>query len=380
MERIDIVVDPAEMTGNDEKRERLRRTRSFDPTDRVPVVMNTNQWTALAGRGRRFIDYIRSPADNLREQILNAKWRIEQVRDDQPIPMEGLRFQPDLGCLRGVEFDMEITWSDDHPPKCTHPLTDPGQIDSLRVPDPSGGLNARRIEWYHGMVEASKGLDVRLNGQQIPIEITLTHPGGPIPSAFALAGPNLFLWMAAEPERTHRLMDIVTESHMRSTRFFDVMMGRDPRHPINLGCDIGEVMSPNMYREFVVPYYVRIWEAYGGQRGFHNCGQNQHLLDIIRDDLGIASHNSFGSCVDCHLLGEKMAGRVVLFGGPDPSLIQSGSWEDIAAQSREYIEALGRQGGYILSCGGGAAPGTPVGNYQALLEASKFHGPVMGGA
>ncbi len=114
MERIDIVVDPAELSGNDEKRERLRRTRSFEPTDRVPVVINTNQWTALAGRERRFADYIRSSADNLREQILNAKWRVEQVKDDQPIPTEGLRFQPDLGCLRGVEFDMEITWPDDH--------------------------------------------------------------------------------------------------------------------------------------------------------------------------------------------------------------------------------------------------------------------------
>lgn len=377
MERIDIIVDQAELAKNDEKKERLQKTRSFKPTDRVPVTVNTNQWTALAARGRRFADYIKSPQDNLREQILNTKWRIEHVRDDQPIPTESLRFQPDFGCLRGVEFDMEIVWNDDFPPKCKHPLTKPEQIDNLKIPDPSSGFNARRIEWYRAMVEDKMGFDVRLNGQPLKIEITLAQPGGPIPSAFALAGANLYLWMVMEPDRIHRLMDIVTESHMRSIRFFDEMMGRPTRHPVGLGCDAGEAIGPEMFREFVVPYYLKIWHTYEGPRGFHNCGQNEHLLDIIRDELRIASHGGFGSCVDPTILAEKMSGRVTLTGGPDPTLIQSGDWQEIVAISRRYIEILGRRGGYVLSCGGGAAPGTPVENFQALVEASKELGPIM---
>ena len=66
-----------------------------------------------------------------------------------------------------------------------------------------------------------------------------------------------------------------------------------------------------------------------------------------------------------------MAGRVVLCGGPDPSLVKSGRWDDIAAKAKDYIRTLGKHGGYILSPGGGTAPGTAVENYQALVEASR---------
>jgi len=377
MERIDIVVDEQELAGNEERAERLRRTLAFEPTDRVPVVINTNQWTALAARGRTASDYFRSPADNLREQILNAKWRIESIRDDQPIPTERLSFQPDLGCLRGVEFDMDITWPEDQPPKCAHPLTEPAQIDHLEIPEPHSGLNGRRIEWYGAMVAAAEEMEVAVNGRRLRIEVSLSQPGGPMPSAFALAGANLFLWMVTDPDRVHRLMGIVTESQMRCTRFFDEMMGRDPSHAVGLGGDTAEMIGPEMFREYAVPYYLRIWEAYGGSRGFHNCGQSGHLLDIMRDELGITAHNGFGSCVDPGLLAEKMSGRVVLRGGPDPCLIRSGPAQGILDLSRHYIETLGTRGGYVLSCGGGAAPGTPVENYHILVEASRQAGAIM---
>jgi uroporphyrinogen decarboxylase len=227
------------------------------------------------------------------------------------------------------------------------------------------------------MAEAARDFDVRLNGRPLRIRITLNHPGGPIPSAFALAGANLFLWMAMEPERVHRLMDIVTESHMRCIRYFDEMSGRNPEHPALLGCDAGEQIGPDKFRQFAVPYYLRIWEVYKGPRAFHNCGKSEHLLDIIRDELAITSLDGFGFCVDPDVLAEKMSGRVILSGGPDPSLIKSGPYERIVEESRRYIETLGRRGGYILACGGGAAAGTPVEHFGAMVEASKQLGCVM---
>ncbi|KPK47988.1 MAG: hypothetical protein AMK72_07670 [Planctomycetes bacterium SM23_25] len=101
-ERIDIVVPEAALAANHTKAERLRKTHAFEPTDRTPVVADIQQMTALGARACRFGRYVRSPRDNLREQILNHKWRIENVRDDQPIPTERLTIVPDLGCLRGV--------------------------------------------------------------------------------------------------------------------------------------------------------------------------------------------------------------------------------------------------------------------------------------
>ena len=103
-------------------------------------------------------------------------------------------------------------------------------------------------------------------------------------------------------------MQSVTESHMNCVRFFDEMMGRELGHPTGLAAAAVEMVNQDMFREFVVPYYLKIWKAYPGPRGFHNCGQSEHLLNLIRDELRITSHNSFGFCVDPAVLADKMSG------------------------------------------------------------------------
>ncbi len=136
-------------------------------------------------------------------------------------------------------------------------------------------------------------------------------------------------------------------------------------------------MSPEAFGEFVVPYYLRVWSVYEGPHGFHNCGKNEHLLDSIRDDLGVNAHNGFGSCVDPEVLAEKMAGKVFLSGGPDPMLVKSGPTEAIIEECVHYIRTVGRHGGYVHCTGGGVAPGTPVPHLHAMVEASKRAGCPM---
>jgi len=377
-ERIDIVIPEAELARNDEKKERLARTRQFERTDRVPAIVNANQWTQLAGRRCTFAEYIRSPRDNLRGQILNYRWRVENIHDDLPIATDTLTIEPDLGCLRGMEFPLEITWLEDGPPKSQHLLTEPEQIDELAVPEPTDGVNGKRIEWYRAMCGLAEDFDVRINGQPLKIETTLTQPGGPIPSAFALAGANLFLWMLMDPDRVHRLMDVVTQSHMQCLAYADELTGRNPVHPVLLGADTAELIGPDTFREFVVPYYLRIWETYSGSRPFHMCGKVDHLLDILRDELGITYLDGFGFPVDRHLLAQKMAGRVLLRGGMDPVLLKEGPHESIISESMDYVGTVGCKGGFILSIGGGAAPGTPVENLNAIVEASRRVGCPVG--
>lgn len=347
---------------------------SLGRPDRVPVLAGDNQYMLLAARGRTFGQYIRSPEDNLREQVLNRKWRIENLRDDQPIPTQCLSFRPDLGTLRGTEFPMEIRWQEDGPPKCVHPLRELEDIDRLLakgLPPPDGALHAKYIDWWRAMGRAAENLDVRLNGQPLRIEVTLAHGGGPIPAAFALAGENLFLWIMEDPDRVEGLMDVVTESHINCIRFFDELAGTKGRTTTWMGADTAEMLSPDQFRRFVVPYYLRVWQKYSGpRRALHMCGRNDHLLEILRDDLRITHNDGFGSVVDRHKLADAMAGRVVLHGGPEPRLIGTGPKEAIISECLSYIRVVGREGGYILSPGGGAVPGTPPEHIAWMVEAS----------
>ncbi|HUW54998.1 MAG TPA: uroporphyrinogen decarboxylase family protein [Planctomycetota bacterium] len=371
-DRIDIVVPDEVLAENDAKIHRLEAAHRLERPDRVPVLAGGNQFMNLTARNRTFAQYIRSPEDNLREQILSWKWQIENIRDDAPIPTKSLTFRPDLGCLRGTEFPMEIVWQEDGPPKCVHPLQSLEDVDRLSVPPPDGGLNARYIEWHGLMTRAAERLDVRLNGKPLRIEVTLSQGGGPIPAAFALAGVNLFLWVLEDPARTRRLMDVVTQSHLNCIRHYDALVGRDTAHPIWMGCDTGEMLSPAMFREFVVPYYLRVWEQYPGPpRAFHMCGQINHLLTILRDELRITKLDGFGSVTDRGKLADEMSGRLVLQGGPEPLLIFRGNRDEIVRECVSYIRTVGRSGGYILCPGGGAVPGTPTDHFAWMVEASE---------
>ncbi len=376
-ERIDIVVEENRLAQNEANRKRLAATRRREPTDRTPVVVDATWHTILPERGVSFGEFVSDPRNHLRHQILNYKWRIEHIRDDMPIETEQLVLGPDFGSLRGAEFPMEIQWQPDQPPKTRHLLQAPEEIDTLALPDPAGGLNERKIAFYHEMRKRVDDFDLRVNGQPLAIQATLNQPGGPIPSAFAICGPNLFLWCKTDPDRVHRLMALVTESHHRCLVLFDDITGRSRQHSVWLGADSSEMMSPRDYRTFVVPYYQKIWQWYQAPRIMHMCGKINHLLDIVRDDLHVDEFDGFGFPVSKELLAEKWAGRLVMRGGPHPVLVHDGPRDAIIAECESYIRTAGQRGGYILSEGNGLMPGTPPEHVEAMVDASVRVGPLL---
>ena len=372
VERIDITVPDEVLAENDLKRQRLARTRQRQAVDRIPVVANNSIFMPLKARGVSFDQFVASPLDNLRQQLLNHKWQLENIRDDTPITTDTISVGPELGCVRGVEFALQWQWPTGQPPKCVHLLTEPVQIDSLEVPHPASGLNARRVEWYQELRSLAERFDVRLNGQRMEIRVKLSHPGGPIPSAFALAGENLLAWMLTEPDRAHRLMQIVTDSFIQGNRYVDELLSRPAGGGLGMGADIAEMLSPDLFRQFVVPYYRRVWQVYSDRpREFHMCGRIDHLLEILRDELQIDHLNGFGFPTERHRLAEVLGGHARLTGGPSPMLVRDAAQDEVVAACTDYIRTLGPCGGYTLTPGGDMLPDTPVQRIAWMVEASR---------
>lgn len=370
-ERIDINVPDAILALNQEKQARIEKTHRFEATDRVPVIVSAQLWSLLAGRGARFSEMIASPRDHLKGLILNHKYRCEHIHDDLPIPTDNLVVEQDFGAIRGVEFPMKVIFDGDNNPKSQHIIHELSDIDNLTVPDPYNGHNKLRVDWYREMQSHLGDFDVRLNGEELPVEVDINHPGGPIPSAFALCGSNLFLWMMLDPDRVHRLMEIVTESHLNCIAYIDELKGADSDHPIWAGADTGELMGPDQFLEFGVPYYQKLWEQYPGERIYHMCGKMDHLLAIVRDELAIDYLSGFGFPTSRTKLAEEMAGRVRLWGGPHPVYIHDGPVEKIIKVCEEYIRTTGRHGGYLLGDGHGLMAGTPPEHVDVMVEASR---------
>jgi len=373
-ERIDIIVQESRLYDNEIKQRRLEKTYEKLPVDRIPVLGLTDSWTALNSRKVLYKHYQANAKENMKQQILNYKWCAENICDDAPLVTQELTVSPDFGSLRGTEFPMEIIWQDNQPPKTVHMLKEPNQIDNLIVFDPTDGLNARRVQWYREMTNQIDDFDVRLNGQNIRLNVTVFHPGGPIPAAYALAGENLLLWMCLDPDRVHKLMEIVTKSFLNCTVYFNELTGRKNNKTIWLGCDTGEMLSPAMFKEFVTPYYLKLWKTFNGGRAFHMCGKIDHLLKIIRYDMEITSLDGFGFSADIGRLKETLAGFSVMKGGPGPMMIYNGPEDEIINKCVEYIKTLGTKGGYILDAGGAIMAGTPHEHIQAMITASKQTG------
>jgi uroporphyrinogen-III decarboxylase len=103
----------------------------------------------------------------------------------------------------------------------------------------------------------------------------------------------------------------------------------------------------------------------------HMCGHTNHLLRIFADDLKICELQGFGWEVDLDLIGEVMGGRVVLLGNVSPLTIAHGTPDQVKAETRRVIEKLGRYGGLIVQDGNNIAPGSPVENINAMMEAAE---------
>ena len=84
----------------------------------------------------------------------------------------------------------------------------------------------------------------------------------------------------------------------------------DSYENLGMGCDAGEMLSASMFEEFVVPTYLRCYDAFPGRRGLHMCGNIDHLIPVLAEELEITHLNGFGFPTSPELLAEWMGGWV----------------------------------------------------------------------
>lgn len=358
------------LAGNEAVRARLAACQRFEVTDRPPVVCSLGFGFLRMSRGAPIGDYFENPRTQLEQQLLNHKWVVEHMVDDRVVDTERVTVSPDLQDVRGGYFAIGTVWTDGVGPMAAPLLETPADVDALEVPEPTANLYGQRIRWYHAMREMAGEYEVTLNGRPLEVHPTVSGLGGPFPDAYALARDRLLYWMHEAPEAVHALMAKVTEAFISYTRYCRTLTGASMAN-LGMGADAAEMLSPAMFREFVLPYYRRCYEAFPGARGLHMCGRIDHLLPILADEMAISSLNGFGFVTDRARLAQVMGGRVVMSGGISPDLLLRGTPGEVKAECRRYLETFAPVGGYILQDGNNVAPGTPLANLAAMVEAAS---------
>lgn len=194
--------------------------------------------------------------------------------------------------------------------------------------------------------------------------------------AYMLVGmENMMVYFLTEPEFAREILRRIMDFQMGIARHYVALGVEFAQLGDDLGTQAGSLLGPRIVDEFLVPEYERLFRFYKAHDvviGFHSCGNLASVLDTLID-LGVDVLNPVQvTANDLDRVRSATQGRVALQGGVTSATIMEGPPERIAAEVRQRILQLGRDGGYF--CGPDQFMPYPQGHLDALAQAVAEHG------
>ncbi len=200
--------------------------------------------------------------------------------------------------------------------------------------------------------------------------------GSPWQDLCVLAGTERsILWAVDEPEFTHHALQVLLAKRLR---YIEHLRGV----PLDLveaggGAASNTVISPALFREFVLPYdkvQTEALHAAGMRVVYHLCGGLMRMLDLVAemgaDGLETMTPPSMGGDCDLAEATRRVGDRLFFIGGFDQSAgLERGTPEGV----REQVLALHAacpEGGYICSPSDHFFHGDPA-NLVAFVAAAR---------
>lgn len=198
-------------------------------------------------------------------------------------------------------------------------------------------------------------------------------------SQFLFGMANLFMLLAAEPRRAHRLLDKLVEMHLENLEKFlsavgpyiDIILFGD-----DLGMQTGPQISPHMYREFLHPRYKLMWgtakKLVDVKVMLHCCGGVFPLLpDLIEAGLDIIQPVQTGARdMEPERLKAAFGKDLCLWGGgcDTQRVLPQGTPEEVADDVRRNVSILAPGGGFVFQQIHNIMADVPPENIVAMLE------------
>jgi uroporphyrinogen decarboxylase len=201
--------------------------------------------------------------------------------------------------------------------------------------------------------------------------------------AWNLVGLEAFLTdMALRRDYVGPLLDEVAEYSIGIGRTLielgaDALLTGD-----DVGMDIGPMLSPRMWREWLQPRLQRVFDAYRAARpdvilAYHTCGSVLPFVDQLIE-MGVQVLNPIqvtARGMDPAMLKARYGDRLAFCGGIDQrQVLPRGTRADVEREVRRRIGELGSGGGYLAAPTHDIQADTPVENVLALFEACRRWG------
>jgi len=192
--------------------------------------------------------------------------------------------------------------------------------------------------------------------------------------AWSLRGvENILMDFILEKDFVHELLDRIAEYNMK---VIDIVAEYDI-DCLFFGDDWGQqkglIMGPEIWREFIKPRRKKEYE-YIKSKGMyiaqHSCGD---IYDIFPDliEIGLDIYNTFQPEIyDIRKVKKEFGNELTFYGGVSTQhVLPYGTAEEVKAQTRELMEVMGKDGGYICAPTHSIPNDVPTENILAFLDA-----------
>jgi len=240
----------------------------------------------------------------------------------------------------------------DRPPIKVHTVTDP---DDFTIPE-----NIEELGRFPVVFEALDILKSKY-GDDLALLPTTVCP-------FTIAGhmarvDELLMWIVTDPDKVHTLVDKITDFVIDYQKLLvahgaDILFAVDPTSS-------GDMLSGDMYAEFVLPSIKKMRKATGSTTILHICGNTKPLLEHIAVS-GVEGF-AFDKAVPVWYAKQKL-GNLSAYGNLDViELFPNGTPEAVYNETAEVI----RQGVNIAGSACDVPEKTPLENIRAFVKACE---------
>jgi uroporphyrinogen decarboxylase len=201
-------------------------------------------------------------------------------------------------------------------------------------------------------------------------------------SQFLFGMENLYILLAAESQRAHRLYDRLVEMHLENLEKFlsavgpyiDIILFGD-----DLGMQTGPQVSPRMYREYFHPRYKLMWgrakQLADVKVMLHCCGGVYPLLPgLIEAGLDIIQPvQTNAKDMEPERLKKEFGADLCLWGGGCDTqwILPHGTPGEIAEDVQRNVDILAPGGGFVFQQVHNILADVPPENIVAMLEAAN---------
>lgn len=336
-----------------ELKERVLTTFRLTEPDYVPVGEFIIDEKIIAGFGKGYRDIV----DFALGEGIALVGAVAHFEKSKTYP-DGT-FLDEWGCLYGPSRDFIA-----HPIK--GPIATEADLDSHQFPDPYASHKLGKLPEIVKKVQGRVAINFHCR-------VAFMW------SVYLMGMDNLLMAMALNPEFAHRLFTRVADINIEIIKRA-VKAGADT---ISLGDDYcsnkGPMMSPEMFREFLLPHLRRAVETIheAGALCIKHC--DGHLWPILDEmvDAGIDCINPLEPVanMDISEVKQRYGNRICMMGNIDcGELLCHGTQAEIEQAVAECIAKAGAGGGLIVSSSNSIHSGVKPENYAAMIGAVYKHG------